>query len=354
MDEATKQESERLYAWWLDMLPAFFAGFASKTAGGDGGAGAPAANGTAHPYPVGPMLEAMASTRQWVQPIFSALFQGMTLNQPGTAFNAFEQLVQGGMGSMTDRLTAMSEASSHQPDVAGLGAGWLTAPVAAFAQTLKPLPLNLERAYGGLADAFGLAGSRELQQALREMAVAALAHRQAQTEYLGLVAGALGKGSDALMKQLAEMGGRGESVDSVLSLLRLWARTSDGAMHAAMQSPAALEASARLLRTATRSREQQHRVVAIASESLNVPTRAEVDEAYREIQELKRELRRLRQAIAPAQTAGVPALAAPAAAPIASARPTRVRKPASPKPSAQRKTTAKRSAPKTARKATPR
>ena len=35
--------------------------------------------------------------------------------------------------------------------------------------------------------------------------------------------------------------------------------------------------------------------MAIASEALNVPTRAEVDDAYREIQELKRELRRMRK-----------------------------------------------------------
>ena len=77
--------------------------------------------------------------------------------------------------------------------------------------------------------------------------------------------------------------------------MRLWARAADEAMHTAMRSPDALEASARLVRTATRSRGQQQRVVAIASQALNIPTRAEVDEAYREIQELKRELRRLRK-----------------------------------------------------------
>jgi hypothetical protein len=66
-----------------------------------------------------------------------------------------------------------------------------------------------------------------------------------------------------------------------------------------MQSRGALEAAARLVRTATRSRQQQHRVIAIASQALNMPTRAEVDDAYREIQELKRELRRLRKSLAP-------------------------------------------------------
>jgi hypothetical protein len=190
----------------------------------------------------------------------------------------------------------MSQALSGQPGLAGaLGAGWASAPLAALSEVMKPLSLNLERTYGGLADAFGLASSRELQQALRDMAAAAMAHRQAQAEYLGLVAGALAKGNDALMTQLADMGRRGEWVDSVKSLVRLWARAADESMHNDMQSPGALDAAARLVRTATRSRAQQQRVVAIASQALNMPTRAEMDEAYREIQELKRELRRLRK-----------------------------------------------------------
>ena len=87
------------------------------------------------------------------------------------------------------------------------------------------------------------------------------------------------------------------SVDTMLALVRLWARTMDEAMHDAMQSPRALQATAKLIRASASSRQQQQRIVAIASEALNVPTRAEVDDAYREIQELKRELRRLRKGV---------------------------------------------------------
>ena len=66
--------------------------------------------------------------------------------------------------------------------------------------------------------------------------------------------------------------------------------------------------SARLVRAASRARQQKQRVVAIASEWLNIPTRAEVDDAYREIQELKRELRRLRKSAARPPATPVPAV----------------------------------------------
>ena len=62
-----------------------------------------------------------------------------------------------------------------------------------------------------------------------------------------------------------------------------------------------------MIRAGTRYREASHRLVAIASEAINVPTRVEVDEAYRHIQELKREVRRLRRSVAALERGGSPA-----------------------------------------------
>ena len=279
--DASAQGSDPLYGWWFDAVPNFLKGLVPAT-GAD--TATSALNGAAAPVPIAQVEQALGLAQRLMRPLYDTLFQALVLNEPGEAFDWIEQSLQDRMGDLTDRLTTMNQALSGQP-----------APFDALAESMKPLSLNLERAFGGLADAFGLASSRELHQALTGMAAAAVAHRQAQAEYLGLVASALAKANDALVSQLADMGQRGESVDSVKALVRLWARAADESMHAAMRSPNALEASARLVRTATRSRAQQHRVVAIASRALNIPTRAEVDDAYREIQELKRELRRLRK-----------------------------------------------------------
>ena len=248
--------------------------------------------------------------------------------------------MQGQLQKLAEGLSGASQAlSSAQGGTPAAGWNLMNQPMAMFGQALQPLSLNLERAYGGLADAFGLASSRELQAALRAQATATLAKQQAQSEYLGLIVAALAKGSEGLLSRLADMGQKGESVDSLLGLVRLWSRAADEAMHAAMQSPKALESAAKLVRASTQSRQQQHRIVAIASQALNVPTRAEVDDAYREIQELKREMRRLRKSI------GVAASAAPLPEPVPSARiapvPSRAAKRA---PAAKRKTSSKATA----------
>jgi len=306
-DTGTARASASLYDWWLNVVPAFFGATATGTA-------APQApDASTLPFPLGQVMQALAMTKGALGPLYQNFFQALlTRSSPAEALAAFQ----------------------------GLMAHPMAQPMAMLGDAWKPLSINLEHTYGGLADAFGLAPSRELQDAAREMAAAKLARQRAQAEYMGLVFASLARGSQALMARLAQMGRDGESVDSLLGLVRLWARTADEGLHRDMQSPQALQASASLMRAAMTSREQQQRVVAIVSEALNVPTRAEVDDAYREIQELKRELRRLKKALA----AVLPATAMDASvveAPAAASTPT---KPASkPRPKTARAQAAKRS-----------
>jgi len=151
---------------------------------------------------------------------------------------------------------------------------------------------------------------RELNRALREMLAAGAAKQQATAEYLGVVAGACVKGSEDLLTELQAMGARGERVESLLAFIRLWVKSIDGPMHDAMQGERGLEATAKVLRASTEHRLQMQKAVGIVSEALNIPTRGEVDDAFREIQELKRELRRLKHG---APVPGRMALPAPSA-----------------------------------------
>ena len=330
------QASESLYAWWLDLIPSLFGGSAPK-------APAPADETSPLPFPLGQVSQALALTQQLLGPLYQAYFQSMVAHpEPGKAFIAFQELMQGQLQKASEGFAGIGQTLTAVQD-----GGWslMRAPMAMYGQAMEPLSLNLERAYGGLADAFGLAPSRELQAAGRELAAAALARQQARAEYMGLIVGALAKGCEGLLARLRVMGEKGESVDSLLALVRVWSRAVDEAMHAAMQSPKALEAAAKLVRATTRAREQQQRMVAIASEALNVPTRAEVDDAYREIQELKREMRRLRKSVGLA-AAPVPAAVAPAVAAASSSPKGRAPAPArsrtSPRaPAAKRKKTSK-------------
>ena len=71
-------------------------------------------------------------------------------------------------------------------------------------------------------------------------------------------------------------------------------------MHEAMQSARGLEVTAKLIGASSQHRQQLQKAIGLASEALHVPTRADMDDAFREIQELKRELRRLKKALPPA------------------------------------------------------
>jgi len=309
--------SQALYRWWLGALPSLLGGFVSPAAKPTGTA---QEGGRPAPFPVDQVAQALPLAQRWLGSLYETYLRTLVASRPGEEMRTVEEFVEDRVAGMADRLVDIGQAFSGHPNLAELSSRLTGAPLTALGEALKPLSLNLERAYGGLADAFGLAPMRALEEVARDAALATMAHRQAQVEYLEVVAGALHKGAEALTLRLAEMGQRGESVDSMLALVRLWARTTDEAMHAAMQSPRALDASAKLLRAGARSRQQQQRVVAIMSEALNVPTRAEVDEAYRAIQELKRELRRMRKATAappPLEAAAPPARSRAAKTPAA-------------------------------------
>jgi class III poly(R)-hydroxyalkanoic acid synthase PhaE subunit len=283
--------AEPLYAWWLNLI--------ASLAGGSVAQVPEAADAPASPFPVAQMSEALQLTRQLLGPLYQGYFQSLLAHQdPGKAFVSFQEQIHDQLKAASVALDTFARTLvSPQATLATGSWGLMKAPMEMLGQALGPVSLNLERAYGGLADAFGLASSREWQGASRQMAVSAIEKQQAQAEYLSLIVGALAKGSEGVMARLRSIGEKGETVDSLLALVRLWSHALDESMHAALQSPEALEASARLVRAASRVRQQKQRMVAIASESLNMPTRAEVDEAYREIQELKRELRRLRKSM---------------------------------------------------------
>ena len=164
----------------------------------------------------------------------------------------------------------------------------------------NPLLTGMERTYGALADAFGLGSTRELNDAWGEVMRTAIAKQSAQAEYLVIVNEAWRRGTERFLLQLTEMAGRDERIESLLELIRHWAKAVDSAVHEAMQSEQGLQATANVVRAATRHRQQLQTAVGLVSEALNIPTRAELDEAYREIQELKREVRRLKKSARPA------------------------------------------------------
>ncbi len=329
-DSDAPKDTEPLYAWWLDLI--------GNWVGASAAVLPEEASDHPMPFPVGQVSQALQLTQQLLGPLYQGYFQSLLANpDPGKAFVAFQELMHEQLKKASDALGGFAQTLAAPQSTLSTG-NWslMKAPMEMFGKALGPLSLNLERAYGGLADAFGLAPSREWQGAGRDMAAATVEKQQAQAEYLSLVVGAMAKGSEGVLARLKAKGEKGETIDSLLGLVRLWSQALDESMHAALQSPKALEASARLARASSQARLQKQRMVAIASESLNIPTRAEVDDAYREIQELKRELRRLRKSmtVPPALPAKAATAVAVRKAPASTTTPQRTRARA---PAAKRK-----------------
>jgi hypothetical protein len=151
-----------------------------------------------------------------------------------------------------------------------------------------------------------------MQTAYQELAAAGMAQNQSRAAYAMLVQGAFATGLERLMAHLAKMAEGGERVESVLALLRMWAVHTEGAVHEVLQSEQGLAATAALTRAGLSHRRKLQHVAAIAADSLDLATRRELDEVYRELHELKRELRAMR-APAPART---PAASKPRASSI--------------------------------------
>jgi hypothetical protein len=153
---------------------------------------------------------------------------------------------------------------------------------------------GFDRTFGALSDALGFGPVRKLQAALQDLVGASVAQNQARANYAMLVQSAFAAGLEGLLKRLAAMAEAGERVDSVLALLRLWAVHTEQAVHEVLQSEEGLAATAAVARAGLAHRRHLQHMAGIVADGLDMATRRDLDEAFREIQELKRELRRLR------------------------------------------------------------
>jgi hypothetical protein len=156
------------------------------------------------------------------------------------------------------------------------------------------LTTAFDRTYGAVSDALGFGPVRQLQAAWQQVLAAGMAQQEARAKYALLVQGAFAHGLEGLMTRLAEKAGAGERIDSVLALLRLWAVSTEQAVHETLQSEAGLAATATLARSALAYRKKMQQVASIIADLLDMATRRDLDEAFREIQSLKRELRAAR------------------------------------------------------------
>jgi len=161
-----------------------------------------------------------------------------------------------------------------------------------------PLLAGLRHVFAGAHDAVGWGLYSRLAETMTEVGAADAAAREAQAAVWKIIGDIWQRAQGRFAEELKAMHARGESFADVQAFLRAWSRVLDPIAHEVLQSGPGLEASAGAMRAASRLRAAQNRAVELVSELYNVPTRAEVDEAYRMIHELRKEVRSLRKGAA--------------------------------------------------------
>lgn len=267
--------------------------------------GKPAANesaGAAGPAAPATMFNPWAAAMPFLSGAQNGMERAATGQDAGAASAA---MFAPWLAAMAPGATAASHVGGAQPSALpspalpfqAMQQAWVDMSMRLVGASPQTMLEGFDRTFGALGDALGLGPVRKLQSAYQDLINAGLAQHESRAAYAILVQRAFAAGLDGLLVRLGAMADSGERVESVLALLKMWAVSTEHAVHAVLQSEEGLTATAALARAGVTYRRKLQHIAGIIADALDMATRRELDEAFREIQELKRELRALRPAV---------------------------------------------------------
>jgi len=121
--------------------------------------------------------------------------------------------------------------------------------------------------------------------------------RKVMLEFNKMTIGAMNKAVEAVMEALAEKSKKGEKIRSVRDLNRLWLESADKVFTEMYASEGYLKAQRELSSAGMSFKIMQQEVVEMVLKGLNLPTRSELDDAYKTLYELRKEVKALKKAM---------------------------------------------------------
>ena len=149
-----------------------------------------------------------------------------------------------------------------------------------------------------IAGAFDVNGWNEglkLHDAMSKFEEAQSAMRSMQSKLAQLYEQNWKEAQARFLEEMKAKRERDESFTGIVDALGAWTKTLSAVAHEVLPSPAAVELFTEAMHCVSRLRLAQSHLTEVVSEYLNVPTRSEMDEAYRLIHELRREIRAMKQ-----------------------------------------------------------
>jgi class III poly(R)-hydroxyalkanoic acid synthase PhaE subunit len=137
--------------------------------------------------------------------------------------------------------------------------------------------------------------SREKNAKFMRMFDAGVELRRNSLSFHTQFAQGLAKAVEATVEQLGALAQKGEKISTVRDLMRLWYRTADGSLMHTFNSPEFIAAQNAFSQAGLTFKIRQRAVLEDFLASLDMPTRSELNDAYKVIHELKREVRALKK-----------------------------------------------------------
>jgi len=154
-----------------------------------------------------------------------------------------------------------------------------------------------ERTFGRLLESPSLGHTRELTQDLLKGFDAWVDSRRAILEYQSGLAEGWTQAFEQFVRKLVSLAEKGEKIQSLVQLLNLWIDVIEGVFTTRFRSEDYLQKQSRLVNTVMAYRLIEREIVEAFLKTSHLPSRSELDEAYRRIYELRREVKELKKSL---------------------------------------------------------
>ncbi|MBK8175874.1 MAG: hypothetical protein IPK66_11590 [Rhodospirillales bacterium] len=121
--------------------------------------------------------------------------------------------------------------------------------------------------------------------------------QEAQKSYQKILSDGISTSVERTIEHLVKLAEKGEKISSARDLMKIWYSTADRTLLEKFNTPEFLKTQEDLTVALMKHKKTRRDALEIVYNSLEIPTRSEVDEAYKDIHDLKREIRALKKAL---------------------------------------------------------
>lgn len=156
---------------------------------------------------------------------------------------------------------------------------------------------TFERTFGGITEVPGLGSNRELNAKLLRSFDSWVDMQKVSAEFQTVMSRTLGQSFEQFMTKLVGLAEKGDVIDSMQDLVNLWFETVDEAFTRMYVSEDYLDIQKRLAAAGMTNKMRQQEVLEVILGMFDLPTRSELDDAYRAMNDLRKDVRTLKKAV---------------------------------------------------------